>query len=495
MHVNKYLILLGLLYLSPHTIADSLKDNYGLTVNSNHTISLFSESDKKPTQINNSISQKNQSSNLFAANSSLSLNTSALNDTWTISSTEMQHHCIRWEGEMIPDQPTPKPELFATQSQSTPQIAVPEQAKNEGTTENFNMMDDNRCVEWFSRPEHTYGTASVYRSSDNILDKVVVIVQPYIITLNDSIYSADQFYDALNSGNLLGSLRGAGYDVILYRYNNQDSGIVYNAKGVKRLLNEINEQPNVSSTSVIGLSMGGVVARHALADLENQGQLNKVATYVSFDAPHLGANFPKAVIDNIDGLLDKVDSLGCGEKDSCRRDRRELKAIISKLNTQTFKELIFTLNKTEHHTLLQALQQIGHVNSIPTLAVTNGAQNQSQGYPQIKLTTHFKLHRKWYNGGSKYFKVYTVPSLDNVAGGYSDFYQLFSSNIAGRSHPITPYVTLGQRHSFVSTTSALAGSASHFTEVASYPASNEPHLHLSYSKAVKIRQWLDEHQF
>ena len=46
--------------------------------------------------------------------------------------------------------------------------------------------------------------------------------------------------------------------------------------------------PNV----VLGQSMGGVIARYALKDMENKGLPHDPRTYISHDAPHLGANVP-----------------------------------------------------------------------------------------------------------------------------------------------------------------------------------------------------------
>lgn len=48
-------------------------------------------------------------------------------------------------------------------------------------------------------------------------------------------------------------------------------------------------QPNV----VLGQSMGGVIARYALKDMENNSINHQTRLYISDDAPHLGANVPQ----------------------------------------------------------------------------------------------------------------------------------------------------------------------------------------------------------
>src|SRR5690606_13123572 len=48
-------------------------------------------------------------------------------------------------------------------------------------------------------------------------------------------------------------------------------------------------QPNV----VLGQSMGGVIARWALRDMEDKGQNHQTRLFISYDAPHQGANVPQ----------------------------------------------------------------------------------------------------------------------------------------------------------------------------------------------------------
>ncbi|RZM77508.1 hypothetical protein C3B51_16375 [Pseudoalteromonas rubra] len=449
-------------------------DEYGLTVGASHTISMFGKDAQNAEKERLSTPFKSLSAQRMAT-------TSSTGSTWYINSTEMNRFCEWWDGEN-PLGADPQPSGAASMQESAAQ--------------EFAISPQRTCRLWTEYPRYSYGYADVYLGNDNRLDKPVVVVQPYHVDISDSSYTKQAFYNDVNSGGLMSSLRNAGYDVILYRYRSQDKGIEYNADGVKRLLEVINSKSGVSSTSFVGLSMGGVVTRFALREIEKTGSLNNVATFISFDAPHLGANFPRSILDNTNRLLDKVDSSLCGLSGTCREARRKLEAIKAKLNTKTFKELIMDTpsGSSDRSALLSKLAGLGHVQTVPTLAITNGAQSRTQGAPTSIMTSHFKLHRKWYNGGSKYFKVYTKPSVDNVAGGYADFYQVFSDLIAEQEHPITPYVTIGQKHSFVSTRSALAGSANYWDEVAAYPSNNEAHMTLTYTKARKIREWLDRYQ-
>jgi hypothetical protein len=464
---HQYLALLIAL-LPAMAAAQIEQDEYGLT-KAEHTISLFSEAQKPVLKL--------------AQPSILSTQS----NEWQIVSTEMIRVCEHWDGE-IPR--NVQPDINALPQH--PQLSITTDTADIAAAE-----DRRHCLVWAEYPRYTYGTAHFYTSPDNVLNKPVILVQPYKVSLDNNGYSKEQFYADVNATGLVDSLRNAGYDIVLYRYQQQDAGIAFNAKGVQQLLQQLQSQSSVTSSAVIGLSIGGVVARFALAEQERQAGLHKVATYISFDAPHLGANFPRAILDNTSRLLSKVDSSLCGLVSACRDARRQLEAVLTKLNTKTFKEIIIDnpAGNTDRQQLLTALNNVGHVRSIPTLALTNGSEVTSQGAAQSIKTTDFKLFRAWYNGGSENFTVMTNPALDNTPGGYADFYQMFSNLIAHQPHPITTYLAIGQQHSFVSTQSALAGSAANFSEVLTYPQINEMHMRLTYDKARKIRQWLDTYQF
>ncbi|WP_394391440.1 esterase/lipase family protein [Shewanella woodyi] len=352
MKPGKYLLLIPF-FLSHVADATTILDEYNLDKESNSSVNLFHNS----TPENNKLITRTSNSN-----------------TWSVSITRSETVCTEW----VPDGGSPR-------------------IHSRG----------GWCASW-EEVEYTtkYGTANIYRSGDNILDKPVVVVQPYKFSLSDTNYSASDYYSDVNNGGLLSSLRSAGYDVILYRYEKQDSGVTYNAKGLTRLLEMLKDVNTVTSTSIVGLSMGGVVSRYALAKLENANDLSnyKVSTFISFDAPYRGINFPKTILDTSHSLLDKVDTTLCGLSPDCRQARRELESIISKMNTLTFKELVFTIGSSSHDQLKSQLQQVGHVDSIPTLALVNGSRNLTQGFPTQKQTTYFKLYRAWYNGGASTFE-------------------------------------------------------------------------------------------
>ncbi|WP_223605692.1 T9SS type A sorting domain-containing protein [Chryseobacterium sp. OSA05B] len=84
-----------------------------------------------------------------------------------------------------------------------------------------------------------------------------------------------------------------GYDIIYVDWNNGVDYIQNNAALLSTAIQWVNAkksgmEPNV----VIGQSMGGLVARYALKDMEQKGIPHVTKLFISDDSPHLGANIP-----------------------------------------------------------------------------------------------------------------------------------------------------------------------------------------------------------
>jgi hypothetical protein len=99
-----------------------------------------------------------------------------------------------------------------------------------------------------------------------------------------------------NRHNFVGKLIADGYDVILLDYNDGAGYIQKNAYVLVSLLNTVNSQlaANGSKHKIVyaGPSMGGIIGRYALSYMEQNSIAHNVKLYISFDAPHLGANIP-----------------------------------------------------------------------------------------------------------------------------------------------------------------------------------------------------------
>lgn len=117
-----------------------------------------------------------------------------------------------------------------------------------------------------------------------------------------------------------------GYNVIYVDWKNSEADIRANACLLQDIIKDINYSKYTSGSSeknvVCGLSMGGLVARYALRDMELNNELHEVDTYISGDTPHLGVNVPigfqmfiNQLLSFVHGYTDVVDILG-GEYDN-----------------------------------------------------------------------------------------------------------------------------------------------------------------------------------
>ena len=86
------------------------------------------------------------------------------------------------------------------------------------------------------------------------------------------------------------------YDIIYLNYNNGAADIRRNARLLQEVIRWVNHQKALTGSGepniVIGESMGGLVARYALREMELLGEDHETGRYISFDTPHNGANVP-----------------------------------------------------------------------------------------------------------------------------------------------------------------------------------------------------------
>lgn len=109
-------------------------------------------------------------------------------------------------------------------------------------------------------------------------------------------------YDQINSvqsGSSINRLRAMGYDIVILNFNFSGDYIQRNAFLFVKLIEEVNgikiANGSIEQNVVVGISMGGLVARYGLVYMEVNNLSPSTRLYVSYDTPHLGANFPLAI--------------------------------------------------------------------------------------------------------------------------------------------------------------------------------------------------------
>lgn len=100
-------------------------------------------------------------------------------------------------------------------------------------------------------------------------------------------------YEKMNKQNYLEYLKSNGYDIVVLNFGDGGTYIERNAYLLKNLIEKVNAiKTTDNKLTVIGASMGGLVSRYALAYMEKNNINHDTKLYISFDAPHRGANVP-----------------------------------------------------------------------------------------------------------------------------------------------------------------------------------------------------------
>ncbi|MCF6365925.1 MAG: putative Ig domain-containing protein [Bacteroidales bacterium] len=106
-------------------------------------------------------------------------------------------------------------------------------------------------------------------------------------------------WDIANQQNMADNLIAEGYDFIIVNFFGGDDYIQRNALLVKKVIQEINTRMTAAGTMkdanqivVIGPSMGGLITRYAIRNMEQNGQNHNVRNWVAFDSPMKGASIP-----------------------------------------------------------------------------------------------------------------------------------------------------------------------------------------------------------
>ena len=154
------------------------------------------------------------------------------------------------------------------------------------------------------------GEYQIFLSSDNILDKPIILVDgfdPGDTRDIPGIYDLLDFEGTSGTENLADLLRVEGFDIVILNFPTYirtadgatiDGGadfIERNAMVLVELIETINTAKASNSPEqnvIIGPSMGGIITRYALNYMENQTLDADTRLYISFDSPHHGANVP-----------------------------------------------------------------------------------------------------------------------------------------------------------------------------------------------------------
>lgn len=150
-----------------------------------------------------------------------------------------------------------------------------------------------------------YGSATIYiryANGGNTITKPLIVAEGFDtgVILNPEQEAGDNNIDTFlrtlsSSFNLRSEM--SSYDIIYVDWNNGVDFIQRNAFVFEEVIKWVNQNKVGSEKNVIlGQSMGGLIARYALRDIEiNRNFNHDTRLYISHDTPHLGANAPLSI--------------------------------------------------------------------------------------------------------------------------------------------------------------------------------------------------------
>ena len=113
------------------------------------------------------------------------------------------------------------------------------------------------------------------------------------------------------------------YDIIYLKYNNDTDDLLRNGKLLRKALQIVNNNRfSVSdNTYVVGLGVGGVIARIGINMMESEGENHRVCKFIAVNSPFRGVNIPLA----LQGLIRHIQNLP-------RKVKRRIPEIIQRAN-------------------------------------------------------------------------------------------------------------------------------------------------------------------
>ncbi|MDR2967993.1 MAG: putative lipase [Tannerellaceae bacterium] len=202
-----------------------------------------------------------------------------------------------------------------------------------------------------------------------------------------SLYDEEKNTGMLNTGspNIWSRIQYLDYDVVYLDYNNGLDDIRRNARLFQEVIEYVNTnktggQPNV----VLGISMGGLVARYALRKMEIENKEHDTWKYISMDSPHKGANIPLGVQACLRHLINTKISIffinvwGFANLDAIKKARTLLDSKAAKQMLIYYVGSNGAINNTEHNSFQTEYDNMGFPVRCENIALTDGSGSGTQ---------------------------------------------------------------------------------------------------------------------
>lgn len=273
-------------------------------------------------------------------------------------------------------------------------------------------------------------------NSCSTITKPLIVVEGFdsgllgIENVLGEVQFSDFIQSSFPSGNLFNEI--STYDIIYINFKNGSDDLHRNAYLVEDIIKWVNSVkvgtiPNV----VLGQSMGGILARYALRDMENQFTANpniptwqhQTNLYISHDAPHQGANFPLGILAFARHLINQFVSTPIGDFNiniTGQGGSVTIEDLEALLNATGTKQLIinniegtFSNNNSLGDTWRTELRNLGYPQLTRNIAISNGS-HCALTQPYAPLDNLFTLTGDGQTGALIDFLLSKIPFLNTA---------------------------------------------------------------------------------
>jgi pimeloyl-ACP methyl ester carboxylesterase len=286
---------------------------------------------------------------------------------------------------------------------------------------------------------HARGDYVVYSSDAcDEIDKPIIVIEGF----DPEGKNGHDKIRAMLGDYLLERLEDRGYDLITVNFSDPFEYLQANSRVVVDMLRHINDTKSGDAPLVVvGFSMGGLIARHALRFMEQKKIPHDTRLYVSVDAPHRGANIPygiRGTLKNVLKLISRYDDYISGDNNIVK----EVAPLERWYQSRAGRQMVISDDK-EHQRWLQELSSMGLPGKTRNVAIANGSATGAAQYtredaavplvPGMELLSiHGKIKKKNWLGSV----TTTVDIRMNAAartGGAEVAYMRLKWNLASDS--------------------------------------------------------------
>ncbi|OAV71883.1 hypothetical protein Barb4_00324 [Bacteroidales bacterium Barb4] len=229
-----------------------------------------------------------------------------------------------------------------------------------------------------------------------------------------------------NVPNLLTTIEANDYDIVYLDYTNGLDDIRRNAKLFQEVIEYVNNNKEGSEKNVVlGISMGGLVARYTLRKMETEGEDHQTWKYISMDSPHKGANIPVGFQAMLRHAADVKVSILYFIDVFQVKDIEAVKNALALLNSPAAKQMLiyyvngnYQYDNSAHNSFQTEYDNLGFPLNCQNVAITNGTSTGSLLFnPSTALIDlNFSYGLKWWMDVlsaiySPYFFITDYPVL------------------------------------------------------------------------------------